>query len=64
AQAAGAAREVPDLAAGVAAAVALTGDPARPAWVARARAFAAAHRGAAARMAAAIDALHAARPAA
>jgi 3-deoxy-D-manno-octulosonic-acid transferase len=52
AQAAGAAREVPDLVAGVAAAVALTGDPARPAWVERSRTFAAAHRGAAARMAA------------
>jgi 3-deoxy-D-manno-octulosonic-acid transferase len=57
ARAAGAALEVPDLPAGVTAAVALAMDPARPQWVARARAFAAAHRGAAARMAAAIDAL-------
>jgi 3-deoxy-D-manno-octulosonic-acid transferase len=41
----------------VASALALAKDPARPEWAARALVFAAAHRGAAGRMAAAIGAL-------
>ena len=49
--AAGAALRVADLDEGVARAVALARDPARDDWARRARAFAAAHRGAAARMA-------------
>ncbi len=49
--AAGAAQRVPDLAAGVAAALALAVDPARAAWVQRALGFAATHRGAAQQMA-------------
>ena len=54
AQAAGAAERVADMQAGVARAVAVASDPARAsraAWAARALAFAAMHRGAAARMA-------------
>ncbi|MBI5257312.1 MAG: 3-deoxy-D-manno-octulosonic acid transferase [Burkholderiales bacterium] len=48
---AGAAKRVDDLAAGVAAAVALAADPQRTAWVQRSLAFAASHRGAAQQMA-------------
>ena len=57
AQAAGAAERVADMQAGVARAVAVASDPARAsraAWAARALAFAAQHRGAAARMAQAV----------
>jgi 3-deoxy-D-manno-octulosonic-acid transferase len=49
--AAGAALRVPSIEQGVARAVALASDPARKDWVQRAVAFAAAHRGAASRMA-------------
>ncbi len=52
--AAGASLRVADIAEGVARALALAQDPARPDWAARALAFAASHRGAARRMAAAI----------
>jgi 3-deoxy-D-manno-octulosonic-acid transferase len=57
--AAGASERVPDIAAAVLRAVALCADPQLPQRGARALAFAAAHRGAAARMAAAITALRA-----
>ncbi len=50
--AAGAARRAPDLAAGIRAALELLNDPARDAWAQRALAFAAAHQGAAQRVAA------------
>jgi 3-deoxy-D-manno-octulosonic-acid transferase len=54
AEAAGAAERVADIQAAVTRAVAVTTDPARDAWSARALAFAAQHRGAAARMAQAV----------
>ncbi|MDP3083195.1 MAG: 3-deoxy-D-manno-octulosonic acid transferase, partial [Rubrivivax sp.] len=60
--AAGAAQRAADIGDGVARTVALATDPSRHAWVARALAFAALHRGAAERMATAvIDLLGSAR---